>query len=162
MDEYVEFTYNDHPQDLIDAFRGRYQIFANPYPCKIHLYGMDFPSSEIAYQLLKLRKTEHREELLETYPSYKDWREIKTWVNTHQEFWYYGFDRDFTMSEVLEVKFAKPVFRQRLLDTYPIPLMEGNTWYDAYWGYSWHLRYGKNALGSLLMGIRERAMRNES
>lgn len=159
MEDVIEFTYNDHPQDVIDAFRGRYQIFSNPYPCPIRLYGLNFPSSEIAYQVLKLRKTELRKKILKDV-TYKHWREVKAWVNSHQEFWYYGFDRDFTMAEVLEAKFAKPAFRHRLLDTYPIPLMEGNTWYDAYWGYSWHLKYGKNALGNLLMGIRERAIQS--
>lgn len=158
-DDHIEYTHNDHPQDLIDAFRGRYQIFANPYPCKIRLYGFEFASGEIAYQVLKLRSMKRKRYIAEKY-THSDWREVKAYVNSHTELWDFRFDGDFTMAEVLEVKFAKPVFRQRLLDTYPIPLMEGNTWYDAYWGYSWHLKYGKNALGNLLMGIRERAIQS--
>lgn len=66
----------------------------------------------------------------------EDWGLVKNWV----------------MKELLWEKFTQPVFQERLLDTYPHLLVEGNSWGDHYWGVS--KGYGHNWLGLILMEIR--------
>lgn len=56
------------------------------------------------------------------------------------------------MEKPLRKKFEWPSLARRLMDTYPRPLIEGNTWGDTYWGVCNGV--GENNLGKLLMKIR--------
>lgn len=56
------------------------------------------------------------------------------------------------MKKWLKAKFALPDMRQKLLDTYPRKLVEGNNWGDVFWGVC--NGKGKNMLGKLLMKLR--------
>lgn len=56
------------------------------------------------------------------------------------------------MYDLLKIKFANPEYRDKLLRTGNIEIVEDNRWKDTYWG-----KYngkGNNALGKLLMCIR--------
>ena len=58
------------------------------------------------------------------------------------------------MEQVLICKFNQnPILLQKLLDTYPTPLAETNTWGDTFWGVC--NGQGENHLGQILMKIRE-------
>lgn len=72
-----------------------------------------------------------------------DWEEVK---------------RD-VMLRLLRTKFKREPYRTMLLETENVPLTEGNTWHDQYWGScSCPMHYGvegANWLGRLLMQVRE-------
>lgn len=66
-----------------------------------------------------------------------DWKQIKLKV----------------MENLLRQKFSQGTeLSQKLLETYPKELIEGNTWNDTFWGVCNNV--GKNNLGKLLMKIR--------
>lgn len=56
------------------------------------------------------------------------------------------------MEELLRQKFADPRLAQKLMETYPLMIEEGNYWGDRFWGV--YKGKGKNHLGRLLMQIR--------
>ena len=64
------------------------------------------------------------------------------------------------MKMLLIQKFADPTLRSELLETGGMPLIEGNTWGDTFWGES-PLGTGSNHLGKLIMRIRDDLMRTE-
>lgn len=57
------------------------------------------------------------------------------------------------MHELVSRKFQDPKIREKLLYTGDNELIEGNTWGDTFWGVC--RGKGKNALGEILMSIRE-------
>ena len=62
------------------------------------------------------------------------------------------------MYKLLRIKFSIPEYRDKLLRTGDVEIVEDNTWRDTYWG-----RYkgeGENALGKLLMCIRHNIRNN--
>ncbi|KKM63208.1 hypothetical protein LCGC14_1513830 [marine sediment metagenome] len=57
------------------------------------------------------------------------------------------------MKKILEVKFKDPELGQKLMNTAPAELIEGNNWNDRYWGIC--KGQGLNNLGIILMSIRD-------
>lgn len=73
--------------------------------------------------------------------------------------------KDGAMYRVLEQKFAPGTqLAEKLMDTSPAYLIEGNTWHDNYWGACMcdkckaENKRGLNKLGSLLMDIRSKLL----
>jgi predicted NAD-dependent protein-ADP-ribosyltransferase YbiA (DUF1768 family) len=59
------------------------------------------------------------------------------------------------MEQVIRAKFTQnPVLATRLLATGSMPLVEGNTWGDTFWGVDARTGKGGNHLGEILMAIR--------
>lgn len=59
----------------------------------------------------------------------------------------------------LRMKFDQnPELKQRLINTHPWILKEGNTWGDMYWGVDLETGKGNNILGHLLMKLRNEYM----
>jgi hypothetical protein len=56
----------------------------------------------------------------------------------------------------LAEKFRNNPLLQKLIDTYPHTLVEGNYWNDKFWGYCLKTNEGSNWLGKLLMVARIR------
>ena len=57
------------------------------------------------------------------------------------------------MTEIVRTKFEQNSdIRQKLIDTYPEELIEGNYWHDTFWGVCEGV--GENHLGQILMQIR--------
>jgi ribA/ribD-fused uncharacterized protein len=140
-------------QYLIEKFRGQYSFLSNMHPVRIPYQGLYYPSVEHAYQASKTLKQWDREPIrtnpdpvsakkmgrqLQIRP---DWEEVKLDI----------------MRELLSLKFNYPHLSQRLLQTNPKYLKEGNTWHDNFWGSCTCLKcndVGENHLGKLLMDIR--------
>lgn len=59
------------------------------------------------------------------------------------------------MRSLLLAKFGDPSLQAQLLETRPRTLIEGNTWYDTFWGVDAQTGAGENNLGKLLMEIRD-------
>jgi ribA/ribD-fused uncharacterized protein len=134
---------------MIASFQGRYRFLSNFWPCTIEYKGIIFPSTENAYQAAKnLNPIDwaqfttcgpgEAKRLSRKLPIRKDWDKIKLSV----------------MAELTIEKYAvESDLADRLVQTYPHELVEGNTWHDYFWGVC--AGRGENNLGKLLMARRE-------
>jgi len=131
----------------IMGFKGEYRWLSNFWPAPVSYEGIDFTSTEHAYQAAKTLDLEERKRIAtltagEAKKAGKklvvrsDWNEVKLSV----------------MENLLRQKFAIPELRQKLLDTGEAEIVEQNTWHDVFWGVCGGI--GENHLGKLLMKIR--------
>ena len=132
----------------IKGFKGEYRWLSNFWPAPVTYEGIDFLSTEYAYQAAKTLDLEERRVIakLPTPGGAKkygkkievreDWQAVKLGV----------------MEQLLRLKFAIPELRQKLLDTGDAYLEETNHWGDCYFGVCKGV--GENYLGKLLMKIR--------
>jgi ribA/ribD-fused uncharacterized protein len=140
---------------MIDSFDGEYRFLSNFYLTEVEYEGMNFPSSENAFQAAKTLDTKLRQYFLSVTPSVSkrmgraltlrpDWEKVKVEI----------------MAELLDIKFRDPVLRAKLLATGDQELVEGNWWHDTFWGVC--NDKGENHLGKLLMELREKLTREAS
>lgn len=135
---------------IIDRFDGtQYRFLSNFYAFPIEYKGKMFPTSEHAYQAVKMAEEDDFEvvrtaftpadakKLGNSLPIRSDWNEVKIEL----------------MEEILRAKFSYPLMGERLLKTGNAHLEEGNTWGDKFWGTVKGV--GENCLGKLLMKIRK-------
>lgn len=132
----------------IDAFTGDYQFLSNFHPCRVKYLGDVYKSVEHAFQAAKATNSADRDSVRKCLTAKDakrlgrviklrdDWESVKL---THMEMF-------------IQEKFKNPELRQWLLDTGDAELVEGNSWYDTFWGKCNGV--GENHLGRLLMKIR--------
>lgn len=137
----------------IDRFEGPYEFLSNFYPIRISFEGITYITAEHAYQAAKtldrstrlvfltVRTAAQAKNLGRSLQLRPDWDEVKLEV----------------MESILREKFKGPIMRGRLIDTWPLELIEGNWWGDRFWGIC--NGEGENYLGKLLMKIREELRR---
>lgn len=143
-------------QEIKYFFKG-YNWLSNFYPCKIiDEFGIEYYSVENYYQASKVISMDERLEFKDISPSAakdlgqkvvlrSDWEEVK----------------DEIMMNGLNQKFNNQELREKLINTYPVSITEGNKWHDNYWGicYCEHCKekgiIGQNKLGKMLMRLRE-------
>lgn len=142
----------------IDSFWGEYRFLSNFYPSEISIEvkgeNFTFDTVEHAYQGFKAQNLKdlwlfssengltpgEAKKLGRTITMRPNWDDI----------------RDKVMRIFLEIKFhphIHPELHNKLLQTHPHELIEGNTWGDKYWGVCDGV--GKNKLGTALMDIRD-------
>lgn len=134
----------------IAVFEGQYRFLSNFYLCPIEFEGRMYPSVENAYQAAKTMDLKRRAMFESISPKDAkrfgrstlsilriDWPQIKTSI----------------MLELLQQKFRYPDLRQKLVETWPAELIEGNWWHDEVWGVC--RGKGENRLGELLMYVRD-------
>ena len=142
----------------IDDFRGENFFLSNFYMLPITYEGMEFPSTEHAFQaakdldpIIRLRIAK----LPRPGQAKRAGGRSKESIVTLREDW--ETIRVQVMEDVLRLKFADLELREKLLNTGNAELIEGNTWGDCEWGMvktpdgQW---VGKNMLGKLLMKLR--------
>ncbi len=135
--------------NVIDKFEGQYRFLSNFWPCEVELDGLPYKSTEAAYQAAKTLDEAEREEIrhAKTAAATKklgrkiclrpDWERVKLGI----------------MRDLIRQKFTKhEVLKQRLIDTNPAELIEGNYWNDKFWGVC--NGEGDNHLGRILMEVR--------
>lgn len=137
---------------MIDDFRGPYRWLSNFHLCVVEYQGLDYPSTEHAFQAAKCTNM-HEVMAIRAAPTCgaakrmagpggiitlrHDWEQVK----------------DQVMYEVCLDKFTRHAdLREKLLATGDEALVEGNTWGDTYWGVC--RGKGANKLGEILMRIR--------
>ena len=135
---------------MISKFKGQYDFLSNFFMRAIIWEGVEYPSSEHAYQSAKTldRVIRHRIANLPTAAKAKaagkrlvvrdDWEVVKVDV----------------MRDIVATKFRQhPDLAEQLLATGTAELREGNTWGDIFWGVN---KYGtgSNWLGRILMDLR--------
>lgn len=143
-------------EQKIKRFRQEYDYLSNFYPACVQVDGLEYLSSEAAYQAAKCAKVEDRLLFTELnsndskilgrkVPQRFDWEEVKV-----QE-----------MEKILRAKFTQnPHLAQFLVETGDAELIEGNTWHDTFWGVDLKTGEGENHLGKLLMALREDFQQN--
>ncbi len=136
--------------NVIADFDGAYEFLSNFYESPIMYNGIQYGSSEAAFQAAKTFDHSEREKIAKLTPDEakragrsltlrNDWEAVKVSV----------------MEEILRAKFTQnPDLLQKLLATGNALLVEGNDWRDTFWGFDVNLGYGANTLGQLLMRIR--------
>jgi ribA/ribD-fused uncharacterized protein len=144
---------------MIDSFDEEYRFLSNFWVLDnpIEIEGLIFDSSEAAYQAMKTLDPIARGKFQELTPSEskkfgrtlelrEDWDEVKIEI----------------MEEIVRQKFNKnPKLAQKLIETYPRQLVEGNWWGDDFWGVDIKNHRGQNNLGKILMKIRDELMQKK-
>ena len=136
---------------MIKEFKGKYRFLSNFYMIPVAYEGIEYPSSEHAFQAAKslseterryIRKIKKAKEAKSAGRAVKirpDWESIKIEV----------------METVVRDKFTRHEdLRTALLETGDQDLQEGNTWNDSFWGIILSTGFGFNNLGKALMKIR--------
>lgn len=140
----------------ITRFADSYRFLSNFWLCEVTVGGLIFPSSEHAYQALKTLDSAQRicftdpdmspgqaKRAGRTVTLRADWEQVKKRA----------------MFRVVLAKFIQNPDLAKLLEaTGDMPLEEGNTWHDNYWGAcgcTEHAGYGLNYLGRILMMVRD-------
>ena len=136
---------------MINKFEGEYRFLSNFHVADVEFEGEIYPSSEHAFQAAKtldkkkrekIRKAEHPSEAKrlgkpKNLELREDWEEVKTAI----------------MFKIVHNKFQRhPELAQKLMDTHPAELIEGNWWHDTCWGVCNGV--GENRLGHILMLVR--------
>lgn len=140
--------------DKIDNFSKEYHFLSNFYPTKIFYQELEYDSSEAAFQAMKCKNISDRKKFVGLNPSEakrlgrkillrEDWNNVK----------------DRIMYEICTIKFVNQQLKRKLLATGNAYLEEGNSWNDTYWGTTNGI--GENALGKILMRIREEIKQHE-
>ncbi len=137
-------------EDPITSFSGEYRFLSNFWPAKVFVFGVELPSVEHAYvvikcdllsvDLLDLIKTMTPGQVKaigRKYPMVENWDSLK----------------DNLMLDFVRQKFNNPELQKLLLATGDRELVEGNTWNDTYWGQC-PIGVGQNKLGKILMKVR--------
>jgi ribA/ribD-fused uncharacterized protein len=141
--------------DAITDFRKDYFFLSNFYPCTFIYDDITYPSSEHAYMACKVLDKDHRRMIA----ALKTAREARNYGQTvvlrpNWEDIKYRY-----MKEVLVEKFSQNLnLKEKLLATGNRQLVEGGLWHDLWWGIcncEKHQGDGKNALGQILMEIRD-------
>jgi ribA/ribD-fused uncharacterized protein len=134
---------------MINDFHGNYSFCSNFYPARIKYRGVEYPSSEHAYQASKTLDMIERNRIAQLSTPGKakkagrmvtprsDWENVK--LNIMREIVFIKFDGHLDLKELL-------------LATGDHELIEGNKWHDTFWGVCDGI--GQNYLGKILMEIR--------
>lgn len=133
----------------ISEFKGEFHFLSNFYPAPIFWEGIQYPTSEHAYQAAKSLDARVRREVADlktpgmakkfgkTVALRSDWEDVKVSI----------------MYDIVNEKFLQNTnLRKMLLDTKGFYLEEGNVWNDRFWGVC--KGQGKNILGEILMSVR--------
>ena len=134
---------------MIDKFDGEYDFLSNFYECPIKFAGIQFNSSETAFQAMKtpIRIEQLKFANLTPAAAKKIGRKIPLREN-------WDLVKDHYMYQIVLAKFSQNSdLRAKLLATGNEELIEGNWWNDTYWGKCNGI--GKNKLGEILMKVRK-------
>jgi ribA/ribD-fused uncharacterized protein len=144
----IERDYIVHDDKCVRGFFGDYRFLSNFEVSPVVFEGVEYPSSEAAYQGAKSLDPVVRSEFVNLSPSKSkkrgqeiecrsDWNDVK-----------YGIMYEI----VLDKFFRNPELGQKLLDTGDRYLEETNHWRDKVWGVCNGV--GTNWLGKILMDVR--------
>jgi len=143
----------------ITRFAGKYAFLDNFYECKVTFEGVEYPTTENAFQAAKAFEPEEKKWIKHLFAKVdpgtakglgqsivlrKDWETVKYEI----------------MYELVRQKFQQPFFKTLLDMTEDWDLIEGNTWNDRCWGVCDGT--GENHLGKILMRIREENREGEN
>lgn len=133
----------------ITSFSGKYDFLSNMFVCLlVDMDGAEYRSSEHYYQSHKTLDVRERY-LIQTAKTPMNSRTLGKKCELRPD---WNDVKDQVMETALRLKFNNEYLRNKLIETYPHDLVEGNHWGDTYWGVCDDR--GQNRLGHLLMKIR--------
>jgi N-glycosidase YbiA len=136
---------------MIASFSGEYGFLSNFYLTPIHWCGHTYRSVEHAYQAMK-SLNDRDEAYIRSALSPAAAKRVAATIARIQPEW--DELRIPIMTALITVKFARDTpLADALCATDPLPLVEGNTWDDTFWGVC--NGKGTNHLGQILMARRE-------
>lgn len=131
----------------ITNFDDEHLFLSNFYESKIVYKGLEFESSEAAYQSQKDPQREG--EFIHLKPM--DAKNLARKVTIRED---WDHVKDLIMEMIVREKFNQNKdLAQKLIQTGNATLIEGNYWKDTYWGV--YQNVGKNKLGKILMKVRK-------
>lgn len=140
----------------INEFRGSYAFLSNFYVYKFKHNGIEFRSSEHAYQWEKAETELDKSRILRALTPFRA-KEIGHSIKINIKKW--DSVKLIIMESILISKFSDVHLCIKLIDTKPYELIEGNRWHDNFWGICYCqnciFRVQDNNLGKLLMKIRD-------
>jgi len=133
-------------------YRGKWvnNWFSNMVPDEITIDDITYPSVENYYQAMKSEDRAVHKHFATLSPSNAKWEGRKLPLRENWE----KLKRIYMFNALL-VKFEKPEWMEKLLNTGNEKIIEWNNWNDKIWGVSIVDNEGENILGILLMNIRE-------
>jgi ribA/ribD-fused uncharacterized protein len=135
--------------DRIDSFRGKFSFLSNFHSALTCYEAVLYPTSEHAFQAAKSFRPEDREQIRRARTP-AEAKKLGRYVNLRPD---WDQVRTNVMFYVVLDKFARnPKLLRDLLATRHLPLIEGNTWGDTFWGQV--NGKGENHLGKTLMSVR--------
>lgn len=144
--------YAIHDDKRVCGFFGTFRFLSNFFPARVHYEGLDYPSVEHAYQAAKWPPNQRvqftscsaakAKKLGRQAPDL----DVTKWDRKKFDIMALLVLQKFTMNSDLG---------EMLLATGDAYLEETNSWNDCYWGKN-EDGEGKNNLGLILMGIREK------
>ena len=138
-------------ETAITSFRGKYACLSNFYAAEVNYEGMTYPTSEAAFQAAKVLNPEERIPFTETKnPVVVKRMGKKVRLRSDWEYVKVGI-----MEKIVRAKFTEhPELAGQLVATGDLPIMEGNSWHDTFWGVDASTGRGENNLGRILMKVR--------
>jgi ribA/ribD-fused uncharacterized protein len=132
----------------IESFAGEFRWLSNFEPVSVTLDGVEYPSTEHAYQAAKTTDPAERKTVRACETPGRAKRAGRKLTMRH------GFDgmKVAVMLDLTRQKYTDPELRERLLATGEREIVEGNTWGDTFWGVC--RGEGRNHLGRILMRVR--------
>ena len=135
---------------LIGMFRGKFSFLSSFHPAPTVWDGIVYPTSEHAYHAAKTYRMEDRQEILRAATP-AEAKRLGRYVNLRVD-WTDEVKTHVMFMVVLAKFLANPLLRNDLLATGQLPLIEGNTWGDTFWGQV--NGEGQNRLGKILVATR--------
>jgi ribA/ribD-fused uncharacterized protein len=145
--------YAIHDANNVRGFFGEYRWMSNFFICPTRYEGIEYQSSENAYQAAKV-KPEYRIKFVDVQPyvAKKMWKKYPL-VDTSTEEW--NARKFEVMVQIVFDKFLiNKDLRINLVRTNGLYLEETNDWGDVFFGYDVEQKRGKNFLGKILMSTR--------
>lgn len=146
----------DKDERVIDTFRRSYFFLSNMYETPIDYDGVLYPTAEHAFQAAKFEDKDIKATISKTRSAADVRRRGKTTRDIRSDWDTVKYD---IMLDILRIKFSGYELAQKLKNTHPYQLVEGNTWHDNTWGFCTcdKCKYvtHKNMLGILLMIVRD-------
>jgi ribA/ribD-fused uncharacterized protein len=131
------------------SFSGKLFFLSNFYPCVLVYNGLEYKSSEHAFQAAKAVDDFDRERIRLSKTA-SDAKRLGKVIAVRDDWTAIRLD---VMRNILRLKFAIPELKQKLLDIGDEELVELNEWNDTFWGVC--NGKGSNYLGRILMDIRK-------
>ena len=135
----------------ITQFKDEYFFLSNFYPHEAGQDGGPALTVEHYFQAAKTKDYQEYESVLHA-PGPGDAKRLGRGVTLRTD---WEAIKDSVMAFYVAKKFAEsPELAARLVATNGVPLVEGNTWGDKYWGVDLRTGEGLNHLGIILMSVR--------
>lgn len=141
---------------MITQFIDEYRWLSNFQSVQIKYEGKVYPSVEHAYISAKSDDDGWKQLCASSKYRAGDLKQVSKDIELRED---WEDVKVFIMYDLLKLKFTQQPFKNKLLDTGDIELIEGNWWGDEFWGINVNTDTGQNILGKLLMKIR-REIRN--